>query len=73
MKRFDNAFKYLDTFGLPLSFIMAYCHQNGFSVNFSSFWMDAASAGWSKEKTLNVINEAVGDLRSEHVSFYAQS
>lgn len=65
----ENAFFYVDTYGLPLEMVMRRTSELGSAVDLSAFMLDAAGAGWSFDKAYAVCNEAVSGLRNEHVHF----
>lgn len=58
---FHDAFKYLDTYGLPLAMCMDACEKHGLRVAADSFVYDALIAGWSWEKSLATVQEAWAD------------
>ena len=56
---YHDAFKMLDTFGFPLVMCMDECEKKGFRVALDTFVFDAIKAGWSFEKAIAVVTEAV--------------
>ena len=55
----ENAFKYLDTHGLPLIMHMDFCEKKGFRTALDHFVADAVKAGWKFEKAMSVVQEAL--------------
>ena len=55
----ENAFKYLDTYGLPLVMHMDFCESKGFRTALDYFVADAVKAGWKFEKAISVAQGAL--------------
>lgn len=68
----NNAFLYVDSHGLPLASVMAESHKLGYAVNLDQFMLDAKAGGWTKEKAMATLEEALLMLRGEHCNFYYQ-
>ena len=66
---FAEAFRFVDTFGLPLETIMRRASEHGIAVDLRQFILDAICAGWPGTKAVAVANEAVRELRSQHCWF----
>ena len=66
---FKDAFKYVDTHGLPLSLVMTETNKRGIPTDLRQFIKDAVNAGWSHEKAIATANEAVNVLRGTHCKF----
>lgn len=56
-----DAFKLHDTYGLPLPITLMLARQQGASVDVPQFYRDALAAGWSSDKALSCIDEALSD------------
>lgn len=61
-----DAFKFIDTHGLPLSYIVEVCNRNGIRIDWCAFVQDALKAKWKPEKIQVVIEEAGADIISVH-------
>lgn len=60
---FNNAFKYVDSYGIPLDCLIDEIHTRGGITNLTAFVADALSAGWTAKKAIAVANEAVNNMR----------
>lgn len=69
MRIFEDAFRFVDTHGIPLGLIVERAAEQGISINLHRFIADAIRAGWSKQKAIAAANEAVNDLRAQHCWF----
>ena len=56
---FRDAFKYLDTHGLPLAIQMDFVEARGLRVALDSFIFDAIRAGWKWEKAIGTVRDAL--------------
>jgi hypothetical protein len=55
----ENAFKYLDTFGMPLVVQMDRLEKSGDTVALDVFVRDAVNAGWTFEHAIACCREAL--------------
>ena len=67
---YSNAFKMVDTYGLPLDMVIKRVSDRGLACDLQKFIQDALNAGWTQEKAVSVCNEAVSLLRGQHCNFY---
>lgn len=58
---YPNSFRLLDTFGLPLLMQMDECESRGIRVALDLFVRDAVLAGWTFEKAMVSVREALVD------------
>jgi hypothetical protein len=56
-----DAFKLLDTHGVPLAVQIEENRKRGRATSLPKFYLDAIKAGWSKVKIISVITEAMQD------------
>lgn len=61
MKLLTNAFKLMDTHGIPLTLQIGVVKSRGQAISIPHFYRDALAAGWKSETALARIREAMLD------------
>jgi alanyl-tRNA synthetase len=69
MKTFKQAFLFVDTYGLPLEYVIEHCYARGMVADLRQFMTDAVTAGWSFNHAIATVNEAVNALRNRPIKF----
>lgn len=55
-------FELYDTYGIPLDIIMEYSIEQGFRLDWKSFWNRSAGKGWNPYTTFSKLSMAVLDV-----------
>lgn len=59
-----DTFKFIDTHGLPLAYVVEAANRHGIKIDWPKFVRDALKAKWKPEKIQAVIEEARADIIS---------
>jgi alanyl-tRNA synthetase len=58
----ESVFKFVDSKGLPLEFILEDFKEKNYVIDWLSFYNKCISVGWNKQTTLLRIQHAIGDV-----------